>query len=260
MDHEQVGKYWNENADTWTMLSRSGCAAYRDHLNTPAFFDMLPSVRGLSGLDIGCGEGHNTRLLARQGARVAGIDIAEVFIRHALDEEERDPLGIDYRVASAVRLPFPDASFDFATGFMSFMDIPETDQVVSEAYRILKAGGFLQFSICHPCFDTPHRRNLRNEEGLTYAIEVGEYFRELDGEIAEWLFDATPEQRRAGLRDFKVPRFTRTFSHWLNVLIEAGFQIERVAEPRPSDEVVARCPDMQDAQVVAYFLHIRVRK
>jgi trans-aconitate methyltransferase len=37
---------------------------YRDHLNTPAFFAMLPDVEGLAGLDIGCGEGHNTRLLA----------------------------------------------------------------------------------------------------------------------------------------------------------------------------------------------------
>ena len=36
--------------------------------------------------------------------------------------------------------------------------------------------------------------------------------------------------------------------------------LERVAEPRPSDETVRACPDMQDAQVVAYFLHLRVRK
>ena len=38
-------------------------------------------------------------------------------------------------VASAVELPFPACHFDFVTGFMSFMDVPETDRVLAEAYR-----------------------------------------------------------------------------------------------------------------------------
>ena len=108
MDHEQVGRIWNGNAEAWTKLARAGYDVYRDHLNTPAFFQMLPDVSGLSGLDIGCGEGHNTRLLAKRGARVTAVDISEVFIRHARDMEQQEPLGIDYRVASAVELPFAD--------------------------------------------------------------------------------------------------------------------------------------------------------
>src|SRR5499426_947998 len=108
---------------------------------------MLPDVNGLSGLDIGCGEGHNTRLLAQRRASVTAIDISEVFIAHAKQAEEQEPLDIDYRVASAVDLPFANATFDFVTGFMSFMDIPETERALSEAYRALKPRGFLQFSI-----------------------------------------------------------------------------------------------------------------
>jgi ubiquinone/menaquinone biosynthesis C-methylase UbiE len=110
-------------------------------------------------------------------------DISDVFIAHAKQLEEQEPLGIAYRVASAVELPFEDTTFDFATAFMSLMDIPETDRTLAEAYRVLKPGGFLQFSITHPCFDTPHRRNLRDENGLTYAIEVGDYFRNLEGPV-----------------------------------------------------------------------------
>ncbi len=260
MNHEEVGRLWNENADAWTKLARAGYDVYRDYLNTPAFFEMLPDVDGLAGLDIGCGEGHNTRLLARRGARVTAVDIAENFIKHARESEDKEPLGIDYRVASAVELPFPDGTFDFATGFMSFMDIPETDRVVAEAYRILKPGGFLQFSITHPCCDTPHHRNLRDENGTTYAIEVGDYFRNLNGDIMEWLFNAAPPEAKAGLPNFKTPRFTRTLGQWLNLLIDTGFVLERVGEPRPSDETVRECPDMQDAQVVAYYLHLRARK
>ena len=64
MDHQEVGRYWNGNADAWTRLARAGYDTYRDHFNTPAFLDLLPDVAGREGLDIGCGEGHNTRLLA----------------------------------------------------------------------------------------------------------------------------------------------------------------------------------------------------
>jgi len=124
----------------------------------------------------------------------------------------------------------------------------------------VKPGGFLQFSVEHPCFATPHRRNLRTREGLTYAIEVGGYFRQLQGEVADWIFGAAPPAVRNGLRRFRVPKFTRTVSQWLNLLIDTGFVIERLAEPRPSDDTVQRCPDMQDAQVVAYFLHVRARR
>ena len=260
MNHKEAGRFWNDSADAWTKLARLGHDVYRDSFNTPAFFEMLPNLEGLLGLDIGCGEGHNTRLLARRCAGLIAVDIAEVFIAHAIQAETDQPLGIDYRVASAVALPFADATFDFATGFMSFMDVPETDRVLAEAYRVIKPGGFLQFSICHPCFDTPHRRNLRDANGRTYAIEVGDYFDSREGDVDEWLFGAAPAPAKRGLRKFTIPRFTRTLSQWLNLIVGTGFLLERIAEPRPDDETVATWPDVQDAQIVSYFLHLRLRK
>lgn len=260
MQHDEVGRYWDGNAVVWTRLARAGYDVYRDYLNTPAFFDLLPDVSGLEGLDVGCGEGYNTRLLAKRGARVTAIDISENFVRLALDAERIEPLGIEYRQASAVDLPFRDASFDFVVSFMCFMDIPETDRVMAEVHRVLRPGGFVQFSISHPCYDTPRRRNLRDEAGRTYAIAVGDYFRNLDGEIAEWLFGAAPAHVKSAVPKFKSPRFTRTLSQWLNLAIDTGFQLERVSEPLPSNATVQVCPDVQDAQVVAYFLHLRFRK
>jgi hypothetical protein len=125
---------------------------------------------------------------------------------------------------------------------------------------VIKPGGFLQFSITHPCFDTPHRRNLRGEDGLTYAIEVGDYFRGRDGEVEEWSFSAAPPEVRRGLRQFRVSLFTRTLGEWMNLLVETGFVLERVGEPHPDDEAVRERPGLQDAQIVAYFLHVRARK
>ncbi|MCK7595460.1 class I SAM-dependent methyltransferase [Lysobacter sp. CAU 1642] len=176
-----------------------------------------------------------------------------------MEAEANDPLGIDYRVASAVELPFAENTFDFATGMMSLMDIPETARVLGEVRRVLKPGAFLQFSIAHPCFDTAHRRNLRGADGQTYAIEVGGYFENSDGEVDEWIFKAAPASLKAALPKFRIPRFRRTLSQWVNLLIASGFSIEEVAEPRPTDEAVRECPKIQDAQVVAYFLHIRAR-
>ncbi len=260
MDHAQVRRYWNENADLWTRLSQAGYDIYRDHLNTPAFFDMLPDVDGLSGLDVGCGEGHNSRLLARRGARVTAIDISDVFLGHAVRSEAQGSPGVRYALANAVRLPFAMAAFDFATGIMSFMDVPEVDLALAEIHRVLKPGGFLQFSITHPCFDTPHRKKVRDESGRAYAVEVGDYFQTLEGDVIELLFRAVPPEIRRRLPKFQVPRFTKTLGQWLNLVIETGFLLERVEEPRPGDEVVRHHPRLQDAQVVPCFLHVRARK
>ncbi len=258
MDHKEVGRHWNSIASTWTAMVRAGYDFYRDRFNTPAFMNFLPDVHGLHGLDVGCGEGYNTRLLAERGAVMAAIDISDVFISHA-SEISSGGHYIHYVVASAVNLPFANSTFDFATGFMSFMDIPEIEGVFDEIFRVLKPGGFVQFSISHPCFETPHRKNLRDSDGITYAYEVGDYFRNLHGEMMEFN-KPNSQAAKDGFPLIQIPRFTRTLGQWLNAIVDSGLTIERVNEPRPTDEQVQDCPGLQDAQVVSYFLHIRARK
>jgi ubiquinone/menaquinone biosynthesis C-methylase UbiE len=46
---------------------------------------------------------------------------------------------------------------------MSLMDIPETEHAFAEIFRVLRPDGFLQFSISHPCFETPHRETPHRE-------------------------------------------------------------------------------------------------
>jgi len=260
MDDKQAGQYWNESAATWALLARAGFDVYRDHLNTPAFFKMLPGIAGLCGIDIGCGEGYNTRLLARVGATIEAIDISEVFIAKAIEENTATPLKINYTVGSALNLPYNDNCFDFATSFMCMMDIPNVEGALKEAFRVIKPGGFLQFSITHPCFDTAYRKNLRDASGKTYAIAIGEYFKEVKGNIEEWIFGDTPAELKNSLPKFRLPRFTRTLTQWISFITGAGFIIEKINEPQPGDEIVSQYPTLQDAQVVSYFLHIRAGK
>ncbi|MBZ5626723.1 MAG: class I SAM-dependent methyltransferase [Acidobacteriia bacterium] len=260
MDHRQAGRYWEGNAAAWTQLSRQGWDVYRDAVNTPGFLNLLPDVAGLRGLDVGCGDGHNTRLFAGRGARMDAVDVAPTFLRFAGEDEQREPLGIRYTAASALELPFPSGHFDFVTAVMSLMDMPGPDLALREAHRVLRAGGFLQFSILHPCFMPPHRRLVRDCDGTVRAVEVGRYFDRPDGEIERWIFSAAPAEAKAGLREFEVPRFYRTLSEWLNAIVDAGFAVERLAEPRADEETAKRVPAVADTRIAAYFLHVRCRK
>lgn len=257
MDSKEVAAHWERNAETWTRTSRAGHDVYRDALNTPVFLEMLPPIDGLRGLDVGCGEGSNTRKLAERGAQMTGIDIAPTFIRHASTAELEDPRGIDYRVADALELPFDDAGFDFATAFMSLMDMPRQDQALAEIHRVLKPGGFLQFSILHPCFVPPRRRSIRDANGKVRAVEVADYFEQVDGQIDRWIFSDIPEAERADLELFSVPRFHRTLSAWVEMIHAAGLRIERFGEPRADDATARKYPSVADTQVVPIFLQVR---
>lgn len=72
LDNKDIGRYWDENAENWVKLARMGYDRCRDLINSPAFFKMLPAISNLKGLDIGCGEGHNTRIAAKKGGKDDG--------------------------------------------------------------------------------------------------------------------------------------------------------------------------------------------
>ena len=260
MEPAQVATLWEANAESWTRFSRAGYDVYRDALNTPAFLAMLPPVSGLAGLDIGCGEGANTRRLAQLGARMHAIDIAPTFIRHAKATEDADPLGITYQVADGMALPFAQDSFDFTTAFMSLMDMPDHTRALQEAHRVLRPGGFLQFSILHPCFVPPYRKVLREADGTVRAIEVARYFDAKQDEVETWWFSTLPAEERQHVAPFRVPRFHRTLSAWVQNICQAGFIIEQLAEPCATTQQAAAEPVIADTCVTPLFLHIRVKK
>ncbi|MBY8985188.1 MAG: class I SAM-dependent methyltransferase [Candidatus Lokiarchaeota archaeon] len=259
MDNEDVGRYWDENAENWTKLVRMGYDRSRNLVNSPAFFKMLPDVNNLEGLDIGCGEGYNTRITANLGAKVTAIDISKVFIQYANQSEEKEPLGIKYQVASGANLPFSNNHFDFVIATMSLMDMAENEKAIEEAYRVLKSGGFFQFSILHPICDADHEW-VRNEEGKKTGYVVKNYFKKYNGELEEWTFGAAPKEITEKMKNFIVPRFTRTLSEWLNLLIEKGFILERFCEPYADDDTLKKYPEEYNSRIIPWFLIIRCRK
>ena len=73
----------------------------------------------------------------------------------------------------------------------------------------------------------------------------GDYFVDARGRVDEWIFGTAPEAMRGRLPKFQVPRFHRPIGEWLNLLVAAGFTLERFAEPCPSEETVRVHPTLQ---------------
>lgn len=244
---------WDANAQAWIELSRAGFDVYRDLVNTPAFLRMLPSVAGLRTLDLGCGEGHNTRLLARQGAEVVGLDISERFVRAAC---EFATAGIRHVVGDGAMLPFVSSSFDAVTAFMSLMDVADPERTLQEVARVLRPGGLLQFSVVHPLSSTPVRHWVQNEAGQRHALAVGDYFYE--GPIREtWTFGAAPPEIRDSVRPFEITYTRRTVGGWLNAVLGAGLAVTAIGEPHADDVTAHAHPEVSDTRIAPYFLIIQ---
>jgi SAM-dependent methyltransferase len=83
--------------------------------------NFLPSG---SILDVGCGTGTNALWLVRQGFRAVGVDVSPTAIAIAASRAKRGKVMVDFRVASADRLPFQRGSFDGALDTGCFHSIP----------------------------------------------------------------------------------------------------------------------------------------
>jgi len=87
-------------------------------------------------LDIGSGTGYFSRWFRSLGFHVSGVDPAPKMVAYSYMDSG---LGIDYRVACAERLPFPDNSFDLAVFATSFEFVDDPRKAVSEAFRVASA-------------------------------------------------------------------------------------------------------------------------
>jgi len=255
---------WNENASVWIELNNSGNNYFRDLVTNPAFFSMLPDVKGKDGIDIGCGHGHNTRLVKRLCRNLVGIDYSDELIAYAKERERNFPVGVEFRHGDATKLDFSDEQFDFATAFMSMIDICDYEKAFGEIFRVLKKGGFFQFSILHPCFMERSFKEgipawITDEKGLKAGKIISEYTGGNTPHMIDWMVDGVGETVHQG-KKFKTLLIKRTQSDWLNTMANSGFVLEEMVEPKAGTHDVARYPFLQGAEIVPRFQIIRCKK
>lgn len=137
----------------------------------------LPLVAGLDVLDIACGEGYGSALLASRAARVIGADIAPDAVDHAR-ARYASIANLEFRQAACAALPFADASFDAVVSFETIEHITAQAEFADEIRRVLRPDGLLLLSC-------PNKTEYSDRRGVTNEFHVRELYRaELEALIA----------------------------------------------------------------------------
>lgn len=103
--------------------------------------DKLPA--GTTVLDVGCGIGGSSRMLAREyGFAVTGVTLSPQQVRRA-QELTAPEVNARFQVDDALALSFPDASFDVVWSVEAGPHMPDKPQFARELMRVLKPGGIL---------------------------------------------------------------------------------------------------------------------
>ena len=127
-------RYFSDRAPGWDERTGAGSAEHLAPLAAAALH-VRPSPERI--LDVGCGTGAGSLLLAREfpQARVRGIDLSEEMIHAAVAKVGLDPEGrIAFKVADAADLPYPDEAFDL----VAQLNMPP---FFGELERVLRPGG-----------------------------------------------------------------------------------------------------------------------
>lgn len=179
-------------------------------------FHLLGDVRGKRVVDLGCGTGENTVLLALKGADVYALDISQDLVglakkRLAINRASAE--RVHFMVSSAHVTGIPDESVDIVLG-IAILHHLDLKLVSQEVFRILKKGGRAVFQ--EPVRDSGTVRFLRRLIPYT-APDVSPYERPLTtAEIQQF---AAPFQnlrmRAFGLPHVSIVRIlAKRFSPW----------------------------------------------
>ena len=131
---------------------------------------VAPLAAGKRVLDVACGEGYGSALLAQRAAQATGADIAEAAIAHA----RKDYAGIAnlaFVCAPCTRLPLAEASQDVVVSFETIEHIDEQQEFLAEIARVLAPEGILILSC-------PNKREYTDRRGYTNEFHVKELYRE----------------------------------------------------------------------------------
>ena len=162
---------------------------------------MLPDVRGLEVIELGCGTAYFGAWLKKRGAsRVVGVDITPAQLETARQMNEEFGLGLEFIEANAESVPLPDATFDVAVSEYGASIWCDPYLWIPEASRLLRPGGELVFMretdlqmVCSPDDDLVAESLVRplhgmhrldwtsGEKSAEFHVSNGELFRVLLG-------------------------------------------------------------------------------
>jgi ubiquinone/menaquinone biosynthesis C-methylase UbiE len=113
-----------------------------EHLHRYALAQRL--CQGKMVLDIACGEGYGSAMMAQSALSVIGMDISEQAIAHAQSRYPAD--NLTFKVGDCTAIALPDACVDLIVSFETIEHHDQHSQMLSELRRVLKPGGVLLMS------------------------------------------------------------------------------------------------------------------
>lgn len=132
----------HKQAQMWGMAPFEGMAATLALMHEAVAASVVSMV-GAGWLDVGCGTGELSRLVARAGAEVTGVDLAPALVDTARRRAEEEALAITYEVADCEALPYDDGTFDVVTSSVAAIFAPEHAAVATELAHVCAPGGQL---------------------------------------------------------------------------------------------------------------------
>ena len=171
---------------------------------------MLPEIEGTRVLDAGCGAGHLADELVDRGATVVGLDASREMLAYA---RERVPDADFLRADLESDFPFSDDAFDGVTSSLALHYVKEWTPLFRELRRVLTPGGWIVCSVQHPHADFEEYDDAEN-------------YHELERVSATW--DSFGSE-------VEVPAYRRPLSAMLSPALEAGFRLDRLLEPTPTE-------------------------
>ena len=249
MTSDEAIKRWDWHAEEITRNYTEQGDVHREVLLNPAIFSLIEKTSGISILDAGCGEGYLSRLLANKGAIVTAVDYSEKMLKIATTKTPSD-LNIKYYQGNCENLDFlKDNSLDMIVSNMVIQDLENYEATFGEMYRLLREGGYYIFSILHPCFVTPKSGWVKNTNGQKLYWKVDNYFYE---GVYEQTFPVDAEN--------KVVFYHRTLSSYFQAIQKAGFILETLIEPKPSQEMLKKYPSFEEDLNISNFIVFKLRK
>jgi 2-polyprenyl-3-methyl-5-hydroxy-6-metoxy-1,4-benzoquinol methylase len=223
---EALPNQWDSNASFWVRIIREHRDKYRNELTDPAMLKAIGASTGMTVLDAGCGEGYLSRILARRGATVTGVDSSGKLIEAARTQSHTDGLPISFDVASVDELPYADNTFDLVVCNHLVNDLFDPSKAIGEFARILHDDGRVVILMLHPCFYNKHAERSQATNGL----------------IASSYFETRSIDQAFEVDGLTSPvantAWFRPLEFYTEALCKSGFAITSLTEPHPSAEQV----------------------
>ena len=140
---EFIEDYWTKRAPGFKSLRREELQSEKMRQWQEEICRHLPTEKPLKILDIGCGAGFFSILLAAKGYDVTGIDLTESMIEEAAALAAEEKSNARFQVMDAEKLAFPDKTFDVIVSRNVTWNLPHPEKAYVEWLRVLKTGGLL---------------------------------------------------------------------------------------------------------------------